>query len=1686
MDGEQPLVITSRHTVTNTVTAPDDYLSLLKPSDKASAIKDTNTYYSTIALQKTLQEDGETKVISTSEVVTQVVITESVPLKASSVMTAYVALDVEDPPSNAMALSTTDVVKTYYVTYTYYNTIKENGKPVIKTNVSTSSDVVTEKLFLHPKRTNVPSKNSVINTTPVDDNTNTLNLEADQLKILAEKTYLTTFTYFTTLLQEKEKKTSTISHTRVVQDVVTETLQPSLLKDDFLSSLKKELQETDGHITKIATLQDGKQIEITAISNKDKIPIQPTKVLQIEKTKSPQLITSDFASTTDFSKPNVITGSTIIFFDDVPVETESKVATPTLLAKPSSISQTSVKNNLNSLLSSEIVKKTTKNKIVASTKPKQSSKATKKQTIAATKPTTPLDTTIKVNSDTKNPISKLGKPAAQVPDLLGLGSININSLQALTPVLNAMAGLIQTNLNPKHNESADKPPQKIIVTEERKPANTNNNNHPIYIPVAEVADDFETAESQNVANAFLNNPNSWDLKNKKPVESPLLNGGIPISPGEVITATSDVIVGKPGRIGPRKPTIPLNSDNDNDDVPIGMKPPPPPNKNWPKRHLGGPNKHNNFAKHEKTSIIHAPNKDDYVGPPPTPPRPMRGEKHKHIPLSQHGHPQEHQQIYAKDQTGYLNLESPLVLQPPAVSLPSLQDAIQHNYEAAFQNNYPIYAPQPPAIVYASPTVEFGIQPSVINEPIVLPEVIERSTGQPLMVNIQPSQVAFVNIPYNRTTALIFGGSTEPHRNGQYFDEPSPYPEPELASVNQFNNRVHMSPIYPGVHNGEKEVGGVIKVGPQFHNVHADVISEGGANLPVQIRPTKPLNKNDVMLHSDINVNLPPISFEMVQQGNDFNAHIINHDDIRFQPPPFSYKVVNNTSPAAFSKRPIMNVTPAASYNNQRVTKPPRPHPQHLKPISNKPAPLDYLTPPLPPSSMKPTSSSTSSTTSKPRIRKTRPTTKPTTPVQHQPIKNLQNINNLFVPNEAVPLDSDRFSDFVDSTEQDSFENEAGEVLQGSNRRPLRPGEIPIEILRSRTTTPQPIYHKKNNSTRDQTTTSLRPVLSNPRPFDKGPIVRPENVQNNQVNSNDNPIYISYRPDPQYAPAYINNNTYSGKPTVISGIYQTTTETTIKRRPSRPLVTSLPIDSFLEHNLYENVAVYGTGGTQTEKPFRGNLKTTKNPTTTEATLHDLNIGEIPMPHQINDFIADSNINEAELEVLKPPPMVEEPAVEMQPPKLITTSRKPSVKLEDNIPSSPPPKPVTVEEVVGMSPPPSVTLATAASSKNPSFSLQVDVPVYKPDKNSGTTERYGTFTRRRHPTTRRTTTTVAPSSISRHPFYRRPTPSAFSRKKGSTTTSTTVKPSEIFTVTSVIENTSKFTPKRNEHHNKKQQAAKGTTISPTSTRKDIANEIVPPSENFFKVVDSSREATPVLPTRYITHTVTSTVTITQTTVVTASGAPPSTMTILITKTETSTLIDTVTEFHTLLQPTSIIETVTTTMPPPRLSLYPPDVPYGNVHIIQPTSTIQKTQSSTADPGSEEHLDDFIITDSDASPTQQVLHPEENESIFVVMTDKNQGSIVKMKNKEKEQGSYEIENRDEMVPNGEGSNVLLGGVLIASPPSLDNPEVVPTELMEKCMPECKATKNELCQKAEGIMRCVCRPGFARMFPDRPCKRK
>lgn len=73
-----------------------------------------------------------------------------------------------------------------------------------------------------------------------------------------------------------------------------------------------------------------------------------------------------------------------------------------------------------------------------------------------------------------------------------------------------------------------------------------------------------------------------------------------------------------------------------------------------------------------------------------------------------------------------------------------------------------------------------------------------------------------------------------------------------------------------------------------------------------------------------------------------------------------------------------------------------------------------------------------------------------------------------------------------------------------------------------------------------------------------------------------------------------------------------------------------------------------------------------------------------------------------------------------------------------------------------------------------------------------------------------------------------------------------------------------------------------------------------------------------------------------------------------------------------------------------------------------------------------------------------------------------------------------RDEQDPVGNEIHRVLAGGILGAP-------VIPLHpVINQCVPECRASKAEMCAEFSGEMRCVCRPGFARMFPDRPCKRE
>lgn len=335
---------------------------------------------------------------------------------------------------------------------------------------------------------------------------------------------------------------------------------------------------------------------------------------------------------------------------------------------------------------------------------------------------------------------------------------------------------------------------------------------------------------------------------------------------------------------------------------------------------------------------------------------------------------------------------------------------------------------------------------------------------------------------------------------------------------------------------------------------------------------------------------------------------------------------------------------------------------------------------------------------------------------------------------------------------------------------------------------------------------------------------------------------------------------------------------------------------------------------------------------------------------------------------------------------------------------------------------------------------------------------------------------------------------------------------------------------------------------------------------------------------------TITTTRTTV--RSQGITSTILLTLTRTKTSTIVDTITQ--TLVNPTRVTHeptikptiftapitiqkvsgSMSSVVPNPAFSIYA----IGSAHD---ESEHEHDSSNVSSEENFSEMDDLRDIQNMIQPTpkifqtKQVVSPvnNSNESIFVVMTDrKNLGTIninadifntlsdnmrnvsEKMNHNEKMSSTHEksqatlgaiddvstdnedffdnLPKRDEDDNQDDVSHILLGGILIATPPrsseknggsiapknphstsynnnpadEIDehleshgaaiiqetrtmhdmNHDKSRTQMQAECQLDCKAINNEICQITGDLDKCVCRPGFARMFLDRPCKRK
>ncbi|XP_063229943.1 uncharacterized protein LOC134535040 isoform X2 [Bacillus rossius redtenbacheri] len=1807
-----PLVLTSKHTVANTVTAPHQHFpQVTRPG------LNTNTYLNTVALNKTTTDEaGDVSITSTNDVVTQVVITES-----------------ENPQLLATRPmpqgSFTDIVKTYFVTYTYYNTVLQDGSAVVQSDIAISSDVVTEKVFVPQKKTPVYQEMSQEPAREVD--------------VHATKTYLTTFTYYTTLFQDAgNDKVSTVlsSWTKVVQNVVSETIPSSLLPSDYMHSMTNSMrEESTDTIVATATLSDGHKMTVTAIE-RDKNTSPPFTQNDVHSTSihQPELASSMEESSDNPS--NIITGSTIIFFDNFDQESTSEYAQPTPALTDSYVQTTLLQQDGTTMKPLEPLPLTTEvspeesssediqNPLASTVLPTSGDETYSSPaiitTILATSTVTPNGATLQPGeqvimmtetngsitmipvSDPANkrpsssPISgdTSGGSEIQVSDLLSLGSLGINGLNALGPVINAMAGLIQGNLNKgdskRRNDTiniATITSPKPIISEQPHPVyvpesagNLQGNSgvrSPIYIPVGGLAsdydenlDDISTAESQNYENRL--NLNVGNMKwlsqpsdvheRKRPMdvimgrptmESPLLSDGIPISPGQVITANSDVIIGKPAIMGPRPPKL-----NNNNDVPIGMKPPPLP-ESWPPK------------LHTKPVIPH-------VHPPfrPMPEENLR--RQPHFPFASDNPSQlenHHYSLPIPDNQNVFNFGPGKPLESSNVQTVFLGKPMKHNhYEHHNNANDIIHGMQEPPIAHAEPA------------PIRIPSV-DRVSGQPMLVNIQPSQVANVHIPHGSSTESVYtlGGDV-----GSYFDKsPFPVPEPSSEFVGIDDSGQHSVGTVHSDNEKSPQTEPEIKI--PAGSVNVDISPGQGLNVgvsPVHVAPSRiiteslktefynpgtifnPSNYYHPQHHQNLQQNLqiplvpsgfmvpppppskikldhatgrPPMVIPLNEERIEDNSNSHKKKDnpygndklegevqvvqesvrrpLRPGQIPVELKLHNSVS----THRPIFfpgtsNLKPGTKFHDSSGQNRP-----FISYIDKPPAPI--LQPQPPPGPISNNKHNAVHHRDHPHlphvyVSTQQPMQRPNNMPHNIAVFGRPQPVEAYVPEDAVdinaqlqnqkPVSPNFNTPIVPSNHhvlQENVEDNTGilydeEKLQnklpdlnvhlmpppinlpnlhhggrppsskfGSNmddkntsqnkrpdeniQRPKYPSTSPPPFdLEVQSNTPKPFYerpplsrpipiphrpqtHKESNQN-NHDTPFQRPEMSHKRPPLSGPTAvsyRPQTHKESNHNNHDIPSQrpeMSHKRPPLSGPTAVSYKPQTDKESNQNNhdIPSQRPEMSHKRPPlSGPINVPYRPQIHTEsnqnnHNIPSQIPDTGNEDTnkRPEPPHKFTIVTkTENPSTDKPTWGRPALHEIPSPprqtfnpvqlQEETSTIKDSVSTYRPIISHYKPPYINKPI--LRPSSVQATRQVPSKDTISEITISLASNTAVVDKSTAVKPTKQtddLVLQTVAIGKPV---LQEDISPTTVKKSSSdiiSLELDSSFTKER----------LEPTST---------LPSSSSSTTEVISLSTLVTGSEtyygeLFTrpATTVTDALPSHRPE--EFHNSVPEKDVFDDEDDEKTKPDLGVA----SSNDETIVflgdeDPYEDKVPsyTLPTRYVTHTQTLTVTTTETIVVSSLGKAPSTRTLVLTKTQTSTVVDTVTETRTLVRPTSVTATVTTTV---------------STTLVGTPGTVSKApaESGPTEPA-----------------TRRPATERENESFFVVVNDRKPGK----------EGPLD-------------SAVFLGGVLVpgTSQPADDESSAT------SCRSDCSASRNELCLESEGRMRCVCRPGFARMFPDQPCK--
>ena len=272
------------------------------------------------------------------------------------------------------------------------------------------------------------------------------------------------------------------------------------------------------------------------------------------------------------------------------------------------------------------------------------------------------------------------------------------------------------------------------------------NRTPIYIPVGSIPEDNEEAGSEDHVEQYpdVNQRNNLQpalppvALSKPAMGKPLVSGGgIPISPGQVITANTDVIVGTPAVLGPRPPA-PVRNSQDKSDVPVGMKPPPV-GQTIP-----------TYSDEDNRVVSTAYKFEDIVKIPPKPLSPAFSNNGFQLPPNIK-HTKIHHKHTVVDQKVPMSSEIKFSQLPLNTPLSQVKNHI---------NEYR----DPPQI----PISTSKLKP---------PPLVEPTSLNPLLVDVRPSQVAQVIIPAGGQNAFVYTDQSVPHgTRGEIINEPIPYPE----------------------------------------------------------------------------------------------------------------------------------------------------------------------------------------------------------------------------------------------------------------------------------------------------------------------------------------------------------------------------------------------------------------------------------------------------------------------------------------------------------------------------------------------------------------------------------------------------------------------------------------------------------------------------------------------------------------------------------------------------------------------------------------------------------------------------------------------------------------------------------------------------------------------------------------------